>query len=137
MRQLLMPQNMRRAIDPTSLFGTPSARRRLGMRGPRASPAAPCAVCGGGGIGRTCGWCRPLGSGGRLAGSSVELARFNASTLLDAEGAGSGNGGGEEGERQDEAEEMGGAGGAEGRESAAAVELVVEAGQIRCEVSGP
>ena len=57
--------------------------------------------------------------------------------LLDAEGAGSGNWGGEEGERQDEAEEMGGAGGAEGRESAAAVELVVEAGQIRCEVSGP
>ena len=78
-----------------------------------------------------------MGSGGRLAGSSVELARFNTSMLLDAEGAGSGNGGGEEGERQDEAEEMGGAGGAEVRESDAEVELVVEAGQIRCEVSGP
>jgi hypothetical protein len=86
-----------------------------GERGVVEREAAACAVCGGGGIGRKCGWCRHqdrhqdrhLTSSQiremqiRLSGRE-ELARFNTSFLLAARAAAggvsrSGGGGGEGG----------------------------------------
>jgi hypothetical protein len=59
----------------------------VGGGGGERGNGAPCAVCGGGGIGRMCGWCRVRGraaEGGGGRGSRVleELARFNTTFLL-------------------------------------------------------
>jgi hypothetical protein len=99
MRQMMLPlaRGLASPGRSPSIFG--GKRRPLGLGaafGLHGAPAPgagasgealPCAVCGGGGIGRTCGWCRVLGaSGGDSRGSRAmmpALARFNTSLLLE------------------------------------------------------
>ena len=74
----------RRRLGPISTFNVQGAFSPDSAAG---GGALPCAVCGGGGIGRTCGWCRGLSTRGAASSGGFamasELARFNSSFLLD------------------------------------------------------